>query len=858
MGASGTSGTVLRCLLVSLACLRWAAGAHCEGEGCKAAEEAESTELLQHAAKDSAAKDGWGRYNSYGHGGGGYKKPNILVIIIDDMGWNQVGFRARPANLDVVTPNIDWMASEGIIMDRFYATPWCAPSRGALQTGRLDVLNPYIANNVWNWDPSASYVDKAGQTKTTPIIGGVQPNTLTIGKRLKEMGYRTHLNGKWGIGGGAFLNTPMGMGYETFMGWFGDSMESCDGTEPGFAVGGAGPLMNALPGFWRQDSTENFNSSWCELLRADYLLGKLSEEEFFVGCKSFKQELDDVADEKIRRRSRQIILEHNYEEAPLFLVHALQLMHLPIQYPRRFARTTVQNLTHPTNEDLRSATYGALEYVDWVIGDLTWALTELKQYQNTIVFLTSDNGGAIYAGTANNNYPLRGGKFNNFEGGQRVNALFSGGWVTETLQKYHVQPFTSNTVMSINDLSETLLEMITGRPYPDGGMRNEPGPLTGVPMWRAIFEKTQVPRKITYSEVMELRVGANIVDLKKIWFTENSTLISDGNWTPNFPNNSQFIPDFAYKYVRPCSQPYCYFDLHLDPFEQKNLPLDPLQEEALRQEVREDWDLFVIDTSRVRQIDRNIPTPKKVSLWTHMGASGPFLNAAAVPVIPPFAECWCRWIDDGLEPESVTHVIFNLYLGPRCVDDAAAQLAPGALRCRPPLRLTQAPIPWNLSEALWAEIGFETEDFDRIRKAEWLVGPFSLPVPLLLLEWNLPVIAGLRAMNDRIGFANWANIGKYPFNLAYTDHCPEFDIFTAPTPVTQVTDWLLSAGIFNNPTGGAGNGTERNVTACFPINATSSVCPTLDNNPPTVDGYNVPVYGTLECLQYCVLWNPDQ
>ena len=46
----------------------------------------------------------------------------------------------------------------------------------------------------------------------------------------------------------------MGMGYSSFMGWFGDSMESCDGAEPGFAVGGSGPLMDTLPSFWRQDS----------------------------------------------------------------------------------------------------------------------------------------------------------------------------------------------------------------------------------------------------------------------------------------------------------------------------------------------------------------------------------------------------------------------------------------------------------------------------------------------------------------------------------------------------------------------------------------------------------------------------
>ena len=559
-------------LLFSIACLRGVGGEVCGGEGCEAEfSEVEISEMLQHSSEDSWWRHrhrggynrygsyGYNRYNSYSSYGGKGKKPNILIIIVDDLGFNQVGFRANFFNnSDVVTPNIDRLAGEGIVMDRFYATPWCAPSRGALQTGRLDALNPWVPNNVWNWDPNASYVDLDRQKRTTPFVGGVQPGTFTIANRLQELGYRNHLNGKWGIGGGAYLNTPMGMGYETFMGWFGDSMESCDGTEPGFAVGGASPLMDALPGFWRQNGMETFNSSWCELVLAELRLGNLNEEEAMVGCKSFKESLDDVADEQIRRRSRQIIAEHDYEEAPLFLVHALQLMHLPIQYPRRFAPKNLTNVSRPQNEDLRAATYGALEYVDWVVGDLIVAVKEQGQYENTIVFFTSDNGGAIYAGTANNNYPLRGGKFNNFEGGQRVNALFAGGWVGAELDKHRLSPFTSNTVMSINDLAETLLEMITCRPYPDGGMRNPPGPLTGVPMWRAILEKSQVPRKITYSEVMELRVGPDITDFKKIWFTENSTLISDGNWTPNFPNNSEFIPDLGYKYVRPCSKPYCH------------------------------------------------------------------------------------------------------------------------------------------------------------------------------------------------------------------------------------------------------------------------------------------------------------
>lgn len=222
---------------------------HCQSEDC----EADGAGFVQwnrfDRLKRSRARQGSHHYNPPPP-----TKPNIFVIIIDDLGFNQVGYRAKQTgNMDVITPNIDDLAGRGIIMDRFYATPWCAPSRAALQTGRLDALNPNVANNIWDWDAGAIY-DYEGQNYTTPFVGGIQPGTKTLGEKLSKHGYVSHLNGKWGIGGGAWANTPMGMGYSSFMGWFGDSMESCDGSEPGFAVGGSGPLMDTLPSFWRQDS----------------------------------------------------------------------------------------------------------------------------------------------------------------------------------------------------------------------------------------------------------------------------------------------------------------------------------------------------------------------------------------------------------------------------------------------------------------------------------------------------------------------------------------------------------------------------------------------------------------------------
>ena len=71
-------------------------------------------------------------------------RPNILMIVSDDQGYQDVGFRGS----DILTPNIDRLAKEGVILENHYVMPQCAPSRASLMTGRhairlVDVLLLY-------------------------------------------------------------------------------------------------------------------------------------------------------------------------------------------------------------------------------------------------------------------------------------------------------------------------------------------------------------------------------------------------------------------------------------------------------------------------------------------------------------------------------------------------------------------------------------------------------------------------------------------------------------------------------------------------------------------------------------------
>lgn len=125
------------------------------------------------------------------------KPPNVLIFVVDDLGWNQVGYHANPDNMEIRTPNIDQYATTagvGIPLERGYMTPWCGPSRAALQTGRSNSYNANVSNNVWAFDEDIGFVGGLPTTGTDTLA--------TAFKRLDPT-YKTYYNGKWGIGGGA-------------------------------------------------------------------------------------------------------------------------------------------------------------------------------------------------------------------------------------------------------------------------------------------------------------------------------------------------------------------------------------------------------------------------------------------------------------------------------------------------------------------------------------------------------------------------------------------------------------------------------------------------------------------------------
>ncbi|UII20285.1 sulfatase family protein [Fulvivirga ligni] len=125
---------------------------------------------------------------SFHHAYAQKKKPNVILVFIDDMGWADLSCFG---NTDAETPNIDRFASEGICFDQFYVnSPICSPSRVAIATGTYPQR--------WN---ITSYLARRELNKERGIANWLDPAAPMLARKLKDDGYTTGHFGKWHMGG---------------------------------------------------------------------------------------------------------------------------------------------------------------------------------------------------------------------------------------------------------------------------------------------------------------------------------------------------------------------------------------------------------------------------------------------------------------------------------------------------------------------------------------------------------------------------------------------------------------------------------------------------------------------------------
>eukprot|EP00051_Salpingoeca_urceolata_P004675 m.66817 g.66817 ORF g.66817 m.66817 type:complete len:498 (+) comp13783_c0_seq1:60-1553(+) len=292
-------------------------------------------------------------------------RPHIIFAMIDDWGHYNVGFRG---NKLIKTPFIDSMIDDSLLLERHYTYKFCSPTRRSFLSGRF---------------PTHS-----GQDNSPAAT--VDLRMHTIADKLASAGYSTHQSGKWHAGLFSSIQRPSGRGFYTSLGYMNGA---CDHwTQMDSEVGCKKMGYGATTDLWNTD-------------RPGFGLNGTYGDYLYVG------------------RAVETIENHN-PSVPLFFYLAMQCAHDPMEVPERFSALYDKSTTPNVVE------YAFSSVIDEGLANVTAALKRKNMWDNTLLVVSSDNGGPAFSDQhAASNYPLRGGKYTYFEGGLRVTAFVSGGYL---------------------------------------------------------------------------------------------------------------------------------------------------------------------------------------------------------------------------------------------------------------------------------------------------------------------------------------------------------------------------------------------------------------------------------------------
>ena len=307
------------------------------------------------------------------------KRPNIVWLLVDDMGYGDPGCYGGGATVGAATPNMDRLAREGLRLTSCYSQPTCTPTRSAILTGRLPV--------------------RTGLTR--PILAGDRikrnpwTDELSLPALLGNRGYNTVLCGKWHIGEAEGMR-PHDVGFDEYYGYYPAQKE----------------LSQAFDKRRYPDLALNPE-------RLEMLERTGASEALIHGVKGGKTEevakitsTDDVAegDRLLKEWTVRKIGELAKSDEPFFLEHAFMKCH-------------ADNFASKAFEGKSAGKYpykDAVVEVDAYIGEIVAALEAAGVLENTFVFVTSDNGPQRDSWPDSGTTPFRGGKGTSWEGGVRV------------------------------------------------------------------------------------------------------------------------------------------------------------------------------------------------------------------------------------------------------------------------------------------------------------------------------------------------------------------------------------------------------------------------------------------------------
>ncbi|XP_028129869.1 arylsulfatase B-like [Diabrotica virgifera virgifera] len=297
-------------------------------------------------------------------------KPNIIVIMADDMGFNDVGFHGSD---EIPTPNIDALAYNGVILNSHYTQSLCTPSRSAFLTGKYPI-----------------HTGMQHLVILEPEPWGLPLNETLIPQILKQNGYSTHAVGKWHLGFFEKEYTPTYRGFDTHYGYF-------QGLQDYYTHMTHASFSNEIGYDMRRNLEVDYDAK-----------GKYSTTLF-------------------TNEAVNLIKNHDTKN-PMFLYMTHLAPHSgnannPLQAPDE----EIARFAHIQDPERRI--YAAMvSMLDQSVGTVISALRDKRMLDNSVILFMSDNGAQPRGLHANHgsNYPFRGTKETAFEGGHRnIAAIWS-------------------------------------------------------------------------------------------------------------------------------------------------------------------------------------------------------------------------------------------------------------------------------------------------------------------------------------------------------------------------------------------------------------------------------------------------
>lgn len=300
------------------------------------------------------------------------ERPNIVFILADDMGWNEVGFNNENKKF---TPHIDQLRASGLSLTQFYVHAVCAPSRTAFLTGRY----PFRTWTDWRSEDfgKPSYLEMLGLElsknelgEETRRIHGLATEERTVAEALQAQGYFTAITGKWGCGEWLPAQLPLQQGFMHQYGHYAWGIDYTNYTIPHNA-----PARFAVYD-WHRNQTP------------------LNEQGYTT---------DLIANEVVR-----LIAEQEQTNKPFFLYVPFNAVHGPFEEIPRYTEALGKR-------------HAALKCFDEAVGRIVGAIDQYGFADNTLIVFANDNG----AIRDTMNAPYRGTKNTNYEGGVRSPCIFS-------------------------------------------------------------------------------------------------------------------------------------------------------------------------------------------------------------------------------------------------------------------------------------------------------------------------------------------------------------------------------------------------------------------------------------------------